>query len=221
MRTCSTWCATRTPALVVTDAGSAGRFAGTGVPLVIAPLVPTPVTPPPAPQPTWFGPRSLAYAIYTSGTTGAPKAVLIEHGGVANLIAEGTARFALGPGDRVGTGQFAGLRLVGRGDLAGARQRCHRAGARRRGGAFGPDLVAWLRRERATVLCPPPTLLRAMDVTMPRTELPDLRLCYVGGEALPADLADTWGRDLWLENGYGPTECTVTVVRGRVQPGRR
>jgi non-ribosomal peptide synthetase component F len=85
---------------------------------------------------------------------------------------------------------------------------------------LGPDLVAWLRRERITVFCPPPTLLRALDVRSPRAELPDLRLCYVGGEALPQDLADLWGAELWLENGYGPTECTVTVTRGRVHPGR-
>ena len=25
---------------------------------------------------------------------------------------------------------------------------------------------------------------------------------------------------VWLENGYGPTECTVTVVRGRLLPGK-
>jgi len=70
-----------------------------------------------------------------------------------------------------------------------------------------------------TVFCPPPTLLRAMDCADPARELPDLRLCYVGGEAMPPDLADRWGASLWLENGYGPTECTVTVVRGRLRPG--
>ena len=44
-------------------------------------------------------------------------------------------------------------------------------------------------------------------------------MCYVGGEALSQDLADVWGAALRLENGYGPTECTVTVVRGQVHPG--
>ena len=206
-------------ALVVTDAGSAARFSGCEVPLVVAPLVPAPLASP-GPPPAFVGPRSLAYAIYTSGTTGAPKAVLIEHGGVANLIAEGVERFAVGPGDRIAQGSSPAydssveeiwLALGSGATVLVLDDEVVRS---------GPDLVAWLRRERATVLCPPPTLLRAMDVTEPRTELPDLRLCYVGGEALPADLADTWGRDLWLENGYGPTECTVTVVRGRVQPGR-
>jgi non-ribosomal peptide synthetase-like protein len=84
---------------------------------------------------------------------------------------------------------------------------------------LGPDLVDWLRNERITVFCPPPTQLRAMACADPARELPDLRLLYVGGEALPQDLADTWAAACWLENGYGPTECTVTVVRGRMRPG--
>lgn len=206
-------------ALVVTDAHAAARFRGTGVPLLEVPLVPRASRAAPEP-PAWLGPRSLAYAIYTSGTTGAPKAVLVEHGGVANLIAEGVERFRVGLGDRIAQGSSPAydssveefwLALGSGATVLVLDDEVVRS---------GPDLVAWLRRERATVLCPPPTLLRAMDVADPRTELPDLRLCYVGGEALPADLADTWGRDLWLENGYGPTECTVTVVRGRVQPGR-
>lgn len=53
----------------------------------------------------------------------------------------------------------------------------------------------------------------------PARELPELRLLYVGGEALPQDLSDTCADACWLENGYGPTECTVTVVRGRMRVG--
>jgi non-ribosomal peptide synthetase-like protein len=161
----------------------------------------------------------LAYAIYTSGTTGVPKGVLLEHGGIANLIARGIERFRLGPGDRVAQGSSPAydssleetwLALGSGGTVVVLDEQTVR---------LGPDLAPWLRRERVTVLCPPPTLLRAMGCRSPARELPDLRLCYVGGEALPADLAETWGRDLWLENGYGPTECTVTVLRGRVRPG--
>ncbi|MEM5734221.1 AMP-binding protein, partial [Shewanella algae] len=58
---------------------------------------------------------------------------------------------------------------------------------------LGPDLVGWLRDEGATVLCPPPTLLRATGCTDPEQALPALRLLYVGGEALPRDIADLWG----------------------------
>ena len=50
---------------------------------------------------------------------------------------------------------------------------------------LGPDLVAWLRRERITVFAPTPTLLRSSGCQHPDLELPDLRLIYTGGEAVP------------------------------------
>ncbi|HEY0514542.1 MAG TPA: amino acid adenylation domain-containing protein [Thermoanaerobaculia bacterium] len=48
-------------------------------------------------------PRSgrLAYMIYTSGTTGLPKAVEVEHGSLAAVLAAMVERFGFGPGDRM------------------------------------------------------------------------------------------------------------------------
>src|SRR6185369_11849351 len=40
----------------------------------------------------------LAYLIYTSGTTGRPKAVLVEHGNLANVLLACRERFPLPPG---------------------------------------------------------------------------------------------------------------------------
>ena len=68
-----------------------------------------------------------------------------------------------------------------------------------------------------------------LDVEMPRMggvdlvralrkSLPDLKVLYLGGEALPADLADRWARGRRLVNGYGPTECAVTALRCDIQP---
>jgi non-ribosomal peptide synthetase-like protein len=164
-------------------------------------------------------PHDLAYLIYTSGTTGLPKGVMIEHAGIASLVRSDAARFGLGPGDRVAQCSSnaydssveetwlafgVGATLV---PVDDERVRS------------GPDLVPWLKAERISAFCPPPTLLRAMGVEDPARELPDLRLLYVGGEALPQDLSDRWSAHLRLENGYGPTECTVTVVRGTMRPG--
>ncbi len=205
-------------AAIVTDAAGAPRARGFGVPVVTVPAAGgTAAAVALRPRPR--GDRSLAYAIYTSGTTGAPKGVLVEHRGVVNLVRSGVERFGIGPTDRIAQGSSPAydssveetwLALAGGACVVVLDDDTVR---------LGPDLTAWLRRERVTVFCPPPTLLRAMDVASPRAELPDLRLCYVGGEALPQDLADRWGGELWLENGYGPTECSVTVVRGRVRPG--
>ena len=162
---------------------------------------------------------ALAYIIYTSGTTGRPKGVMIEHGSVANLVAADVDEFRLTPDDRVGQGSSpaydssveemwlafaAGATLVVMDDETSR---------------LGPDLIPWLRDERITVLCPPPTLLRATGCRDPQSALPALRLLYVGGEALTSDVADRWAPGRRLVNGYGPTEVTVTSVRGDVHAG--
>jgi len=171
--------------------------------------------------PEWLRPSSLAYVIYTSGTTGTPKGTLIEHAGIVNLVQSDLAEFDLGPGDRVvqhssavydSSVEESWLALASGATLIVMDDDAVR---------LGPDLPAWLRRERVTVFCPTPTLLRATGCRDPEHELPDLRLLYVGGEALPRDVAERWakGGGRRLENGYGPTECTVTALRARINSG--
>jgi non-ribosomal peptide synthetase-like protein len=171
------------------------------------------------PAPEWLTTRSLAYLIYTSGTTGRPKGVMIEHGGIANLVRGDLAELGVTPNDRVGQSSScaydssveetwfalaAGATLVLMDDETTR---------------LGPDLVPWLHRERVTMFCPPPTLLRTTGCDSPERELPDLRLIHVGGEALPADVAERWSLGRCLVNDYGPTETTVTALRGRIMPG--
>jgi amino acid adenylation domain-containing protein len=167
----------------------------------------------------WLTPDSLAYLIYTSGTTGRPKGVMIEHRAIANLVGSDIEAFRLSPGDRVAQGSSAAydssveetwLALAAGATIVVMDDEAVR---------LGPDLVEWLRRERISVFCPPPTLLRAMSCQDPRAALPDLKLLYVGGEALPRDLAERWSAGREMINGYGPTECAVTCTRERVEPG--
>ena len=170
-------------------------------------------------KPLWLTSDSLAYVIYTSGTTGRPKGVMITHGGIANLVCSDIEEFQQSPGDRVAQGSSAAydssveetwLALASGATLVVMDDHTVR---------LGPDLVPWLRQERITTLCPPPTLLRSTGCNDPEIELPDLRLLYVGGEPLPTDVADAWGRACRLVNGYGPTECSVTCIRGDIVPG--
>ncbi|GLY66427.1 non-ribosomal peptide synthetase [Amycolatopsis taiwanensis] len=165
-------------------------------------------------------PDSVAYLAYTSGSTGGPKAVLVPRRGVVNLVEGDLAEFGLGPGDRVAQGSSAAydssVEEVWLALASGATVVVLDDDTAR----LGPDLVPWLRRERVTVMCPPPTLLRTTGCENPREELPGLRLLYVGGEALPDDIAQRWSAGRRMVNGYGPTECTVTCLRQDIVAGR-
>ncbi len=169
--------------------------------------------------PSWLAATSLAYIIYTSGTTGRPKGVMIEHASIANLVGSDLEEFCLSPDDRVGQSSSASydssIEEIWLAFAAGATVVVMDDETTR----LGPDLVPWLRRERITVFCPPPTMLRTTGCDDPETALPDLSLLYVGGEALPPDVADRWARGRRLVNGYGPTECSVTSIRDTIREG--
>jgi non-ribosomal peptide synthetase-like protein len=170
-------------------------------------------------EPPWLEGTSLAYVIYTSGTTGRPKGVMIEHASIANLVGSDLEEFCLSPRDRVGQSSSASydssIEEIWLAFAAGATVVVMDDETTR----LGPDLVPWLRSERITVFCPPPTMLRATGCDDPETALPELSLLYVGGEALPPDVADRWARGRRLVNGYGPTECSVTSIRDTIREG--
>jgi non-ribosomal peptide synthetase-like protein len=164
-------------------------------------------------------PTSLAYVIYTSGTTGRPKGVMIEHRSIVNLVGFYRERFRLTPEARVaqtaGTVYDASVEEIWLAFSAGATL----VVADDRTVRLGPDFVPWLRNERITALQTTPTLLRAMGCQRPDLELPELALLYVGGEALPQDLADRWAPGRRMANGYGPTECTVVATLAEIRAG--
>ncbi len=173
----------------------------------------------PLPAPPWLAPSTLCYVIYTSGTTGNPKGVMVEHHSIVNLVLSNVDYFSLGPSDRVGQSSSvaydSSVEEIWLAFACGATLVVMDDDVVR----LGPDLAPWLRAERINMFCPPPTLLRMSATEDPERDLPDLHILYLGGEELPADVANRWAPGRWVENGYGPTECTVTVVRGRVLAG--
>ena len=203
---------------LITDAEGMARAkaAGWSLPMIAVDAAPTDIAPL---APSWLTPASLAYLIYTSGTTGQPKGVAIEHRGIANLVGADIDEFRLTPDDRVGqnssTSYDSSVEELWLAFAAGATVVVIDDDTAR----MGPDVIPWLRRERVTFFCPPPTLLRATGCTDPARELPELKVLYVGGEALPRDVLDLWAPGRRLSNGYGPTECSVTATRGDVRAG--
>lgn len=208
---------------VVTDAAGAARLTQAGVDGSLLVVLNPHSDPPEGPahaRPQWLTPESLAYVIYTSGTTGRPKGVMTEHRAIANLVASDLEEFQLAGTDRVGQSSSLSydssieemwLAFAAGATLVVLDDEVARA---------GPDLIPWLEREAITVLCPPPTLLRATGRRDSSGLLPKLRLVYVGGEALTTDVVDVWAPGRRFVNGYGPTESAVTSVRTDVAPGQ-
>ncbi|WP_249713999.1 non-ribosomal peptide synthetase [Rhizomonospora bruguierae] len=159
--------------------------------------------PPLAPKP-----GDVAYVIYTSGSTGRPKGVLLEHRGVVNFIDSTRDLFDLTPADRVlgfasmtfDVSVFETFSAL----LTGARL-CLATDDER----LSIDrLQSLMERAGVTVIDLPPTV---MPLLAPE-KFTDLRIAFVGGEAFSGELVNRWNPGRRLFNGYGPTECTVTMI---------
>ncbi|MBS9402756.1 amino acid adenylation domain-containing protein [Halomonas sp. TRM85114] len=161
----------------------------------------------------------LAYIIYTSGSTGKPKGVRITHHSIVNFVRVAAETYGYRPGDRV----YQGLTLAFDFSveeiwvplLVGATLVPSQA----KGSLVGEDLHAFLTEHRITAICCVPTLLSTIEEES--TDLPDLRLLIVSGEACPVDIVRRWHRDdRMILNAYGPTEATVTATVAELRPNQ-
>jgi amino acid adenylation domain-containing protein len=156
----------------------------------------------------------LAYVIYTSGSTGKPKGVLVEHASMAAMVA-GIRQFAgVQRGDRVL--QFASPNFdVSIGEIGVAlTSGATLVLADKESLLPGPGFVHLLEQNQVNVLLIPPSVLAAV----PSTSLPSLHTVICAGEALPAKLAEIWGKNRRLINAYGPTEAAIYATAALV-PG--
>jgi amino acid adenylation domain-containing protein/non-ribosomal peptide synthase protein (TIGR01720 family) len=166
---------------------------------------------------------SAAYIIYTSGSTGRPKGVVVEHRQLANLYhghlatvlaGQSRLRFAHTAAFSFDT-SWEGLLFMAAGHelhLVDDATRMDPAA-----------LVDYVADERIDFLDLTPAyarhLLRAGLLTSDRHRP---RMLMVGGEAIDATL---WrelmaaGADTAAYNYYGPTECTVDALAGRIDGG--
>ncbi|XXX99931.1 non-ribosomal peptide synthase/polyketide synthase [Sorangium sp. So ce204] len=158
-------------------------------------------------------PGHLAYCIYTSGSTGKPKGVTICHRALVNFLSTMKESPGMQPDDRcLGltslSFDIAGLELY-LPLIVGARVvLVDRAVA-----SDAEALLERMERDAVTVVQATPATWRMLSQAPRFGALPPCKvLC--GGEALPADLADTLVRKagrVW--NVYGPTETTIWSSR--------
>jgi amino acid adenylation domain-containing protein len=153
-------------------------------------------------------PRDLAYLIYTSGTTGRPKAVMVEHGSLSNLLEHTGRIFRFGPGDRMpclaaytfdiflfellspllsgGTSVLYGLRPT-----------------------LDVEAVATGLSEMTHLHAVPAVMRQIVDLA---GEAPRLRDLFVGGDLVPPDLLAAMRERFPAARVhvlYGPTEGTI------------
>ncbi len=167
-------------------------------------------------RPSGATPDQLAYVIYTSGSTGTPKGTLLAHRGLASLAADQARTFGTGPDSRVL--QFSSLSfdastfeivmaLTAGGTLAfGRRQEL----------LPGPDLLAFLDRQRISIVLLPPAAL----APLPPAPLPALATITTGGEACPPELPARWSPGRRFFNLYGPTEATIVSTMTELGGGK-
>jgi amino acid adenylation domain-containing protein/non-ribosomal peptide synthase protein (TIGR01720 family) len=159
--------------------------------------------------PCGFAAANLAYVIYTSGSTGEPKGVLLNHGGLSNLVAAQVEAFDCDTRSRVL--QFASLNfdasvseilvtLASGGTLVLASQDDL---------APGEPLAKCLRHRSISLATLPPTVLQTIPL---EATFPDLKTLVSAGEACPSELYKQWSKGRRFLNAYGPTETTVCAT---------
>ncbi|WP_329101145.1 amino acid adenylation domain-containing protein [Micromonospora sp. NBC_01699] len=165
--------------------------------------------------PTAPAPGGAAYVIYTSGSTGRPKGVCVPHGGLSNLVSVFASVLRVRPG--IPVLQFASfsfdasvldvavtLACGGTLFIASAAERSE------------PELLHRLVTENgvrsASVV---PSLLAVLDPA----QFTDIEAMVVGSEVVDPALAARWARGRHLVHAYGPTEATVIMAAGRIDPG--
>lgn len=153
-------------------------------------------------------PDDLAYVLFTSGSTGRPKGVMIEHHSVVNFVAAVRDLFALTAGDRV-LGYAAHTFDVSIFEIFAALLTGAQLHVALDADRLDLDRLQKLLAEAGiTVVDLPPSVMGLLDPS----RLDALRIAFVGGEAFPGKLVTAWNRVSRFFNGYGPTECTVTMI---------
>jgi len=167
---------------------------------------------------------NAAYVIYTSGSTGTPKGVVIAHRNVAALTAALLPRLELSAHEvwtlfHSFAFDFSVWEIWGA-LHSGATLVIVPASVARSPQAF----LQLLKQQRVTVVNQTPSaasqlLLVAQDAESEWRET-SVRRLFVGGEALPPDLAQAlMSTGIPLCNFYGPTEATVWAAIKPLEPG--
>ena len=176
-------------------------------------------------DPDWtINPENLAYLIFTSGSTGKPKGVMIRQRNLVNLCLDGKNNikdvFRAAGEEEVICGAFASLSF----DVSVQEQffplsHGYTVVMASEEEIANPFALAELFEREKVDICfmTPSYVANAADMPPFLEALKRMKVLYVGGEALPAELYTKLrqaGVNTIIYNGYGPTETTVFSTFG-------
>lgn len=182
--------------------------------LDVSHYAPQPVTDADRHQP--LRPANTAYVLFTSGSTGRPKGVAVSHAAIVHRLLWMRSAYGLGAHDVV-LQKTPTVFDISVWELFGPLQVGAHLVVARPDGHRDPDYLAQtIAEHRVTVVQFVPSLL-AMVVAQhcaPALQQAQLRHVLVGGEALPAALAQRTREftGAQVHNVYGPTETTVDIT---------
>ncbi len=161
------------------------------------------------------GPDDLAYLVYTSGSTGRPKGVEVPQRALANLVASWIDAFGVTPADRAspicGPGFDANVAEIWPYLCAGASLHLPDDETR-----LSPTrLIAWWADNAITMSIAPTPLAEAL-IGEPWPAHLAMRYLFTGGDKLRRRPPGNWPAR--FENQYGPSEASVLVTSGPVEP---
>ena len=163
-------------------------------------------------RPSWLQDPAICPSniVYTSGTTGWPKGVVSAHSAYVNFHLNTALELQTTKEDRVAQVASLAFDIAGRDMYLAWTVGAHLIAVPDSSAPLcGPDLAALLGREKVTIISAVPSLLR----TMTPEALPDLRMAYLAGEPLTAELVSVWGSRCDLVNGYGCSETPMSATR--------
>ncbi|PCI38289.1 MAG: hypothetical protein COB50_02525 [Thiotrichales bacterium] len=169
--------------------------------------------------------NSLAYMIYSSGTTGYPKAIAVEHKGLAQRLQAHDAILRITPNDCIF--QFASFRFdaslmeimlaLGTGASLKLSTAAHLDKLK-----FLPKLFEETGNKAVSIAILTPTMLKNLQDESYKFK--HLRAIISTGEASAAKLLAHWQNDRNIKrliiNGYGPTEATIGISLQQFTDGK-